>query len=381
MIVTYFRSSSLGAYSFCAMKYFLVFVLGWKEDANQSAEKGTIVHKVMEGLAQFKKNSQEHDKKTIVIEDDVYGKMKCSRDELFEMTELTNEEIDKFHAGCINKAIYKTPLILPYGHSRMGVNLVKKMFDISYEHYSSRSKNTWKDLDRRDSYNWLWMGLDYDGGTFDPRNRTIIDTEPHFDIEIDRPWAEYEYELAGSKLKGKLAIKGTVDLITKVDDGIYEIIDWKTGQRLKWDSKENPIPVKTYEDFCKDVQLMMYYYAVKQMYPDVKEIIVTIFYVRDGGPFTVCFDEETIKKIELVLQQKFNLVKNDESPAMLDPAQKCFKCQRLCHFYKNSFPNSDKNMCLQTNDMIKTYGLQHTMELLMNPDFDIHSYSAPGESE
>ena len=32
--------------------------------------------------------------------------------------------------------------------------------------------------------------------------------------------------------RGTLALKGTIDLITDVGDGVYEIIDWKTGRRL-----------------------------------------------------------------------------------------------------------------------------------------------------
>ena len=40
------------------------------------------------------------------------------------------------------------------------------------------------------------------------------------------------------KLKGQLAIKGTIDLVTKLNDDTIEVVDWKTGRRMDWTTGE-----------------------------------------------------------------------------------------------------------------------------------------------
>ena len=59
MIVTYFRSSSYNQYSMCPQAYYMTYVLGHQSPSGQAAEKGTIVHKVMECLAQAKLAHQQ----------------------------------------------------------------------------------------------------------------------------------------------------------------------------------------------------------------------------------------------------------------------------------------------------------------------------------
>ena len=55
IIVTYFRSSSYNTHSMCEQQYFLEYVLGYRGPSGQKADKGTIVHKVLEILAVIKK--------------------------------------------------------------------------------------------------------------------------------------------------------------------------------------------------------------------------------------------------------------------------------------------------------------------------------------
>lgn len=60
MIITYFRSSSFNAHNMCEQQYFLEYVLGWRGPSGQKADKGTIVHKVLEILACIKKGTQDN---------------------------------------------------------------------------------------------------------------------------------------------------------------------------------------------------------------------------------------------------------------------------------------------------------------------------------
>ena len=45
MIVTYLRSSSIGAFSFCEQKYLMSYVLGLPDKQNAKAQLGNVLHK------------------------------------------------------------------------------------------------------------------------------------------------------------------------------------------------------------------------------------------------------------------------------------------------------------------------------------------------
>jgi CRISPR/Cas system-associated exonuclease Cas4 (RecB family) len=51
MLVMSIRSSSVGSWSMCPMKYFLSYVVGQREQANFKTIKGSISHKALELLA------------------------------------------------------------------------------------------------------------------------------------------------------------------------------------------------------------------------------------------------------------------------------------------------------------------------------------------
>tara|TARA_R100000084_G_C4630377_1_gene138044 strand:+ start:325 stop:1134 length:810 start_codon:yes stop_codon:yes gene_type:complete len=254
MIVTYIRSSSYNGYDYCQMQYFLTYVLGHRSDSGKKAELGTMVHKVMEILAGLKKFQQDNPrKKYLVVEDDAAGKIRIHKDRL-----LTDE-------------------------------FVNELVDVSIKCYEKDSKHRWMPADKKQVSKLSWDTLNYNEGQFDPRLRDVVDPEPHFDIVIDEDWAEYEYEMPdGEVVKGKLAIKGTIDLVTKIDDDTIEVIDWKTGRRLDWATGQE----KDYKKLTTDAQLLLYNYAISKLYPDYKQAIMTIFFVKDGGPFSMCFDKE-----------------------------------------------------------------------------------------
>ena len=147
-----------------------------------------------------------------------------------------------------------------------------------------------------------------------------------------------------------------------------------TGQRLDWATGER----KDQKKLEVDPQLNLYYYAANLLYPG-KQIIPSIFYIRDGGPFSICLDDSSLEWTEKLLKTKFNEIKKNEFPKMLDPRQKNFKCNRLCHYYKNNFPGDNENMCKRVNLELKENGIDHVIKTYSNPDHSIHKYSAPGE--
>jgi len=378
MLVPYIRSSSYNNWDFCQMQYYLTYVLGYTYPSGQKAEMGTIVHKVLECLAVMKKELQEN-KKCDKINDPQLGIIKFDPKKIVKNSFLTQSEIAKINLSRKAKSIYKTKCTVSTGHLRRGAGIVEDIFQRSFDYYQGNSVHDWKPAQRRDCHNWTWMALDYKNGMFDPRLRDIVDAEPHFDIEFDQPWAKYSHVENGQEISGKLAIKGTIDLITSLGGGILEIVDWKTGQRVDWASKARVLPVKTFDKLSVDPQLMLYYLAAQHMYPDAKAIIMTIYFIRDGGPFSLAFDEETVEMMEGLLEKRFKEITACTKPKLLDPNQKHFKCTYLCPFFKNSFEGSDKNMCTEANELISLHGIDYVRENYTREGHKISFYNAPGE--
>ena len=333
MLCPYIRSSSYGAYEYCALKYFFNYNLGWSEPSGLKAQLGTIVHKVMECLAACKQKIQKNEE--LVVNDEHIGEISFTKKSL---------GTKKF---------------------------VLSLLDRSFDHYSQSDKtNNYSKKEYDTCEEWVWMALEYNNGQFDPRNRTIVAPEQEFDIPIMEDWAIMENG-------DRLAIKGTIDLITQLGDDTIEAVDWKTGARKNWATGEE----KTYEKLQDDAQLLLYYYAISKLFPQFKYVIMTIFFIRSGGPFSMCFDESDHTKFLKKLEKRYKEILNDISPKPIKPSRNDFRCTRLCYFYKNNWPGSDKTMCNYVEDQIKVYGIEQATINCKRPDFDVNHYKAPGASE
>ena len=317
----------------------MTYVLGLPSDSGKAAERGTMVHKVMEVLANLRLFQQENPKrKFLEITDDVLKKVRVKTDRLMEK------------------------------------DFVEELLDLSYTGYRKDSPNKWAPADRKEISRLTWLGLDHNNGQFDPRLRQILNPEPHFDIEIKEDWAKYEYEVDGKPLVGNLAIKGTIDLVTTIDDDTIEVLDWKTGQRKNWATGEK----KTYAKLCEDPQLLLYYYAISNLYPEYKNVIMSIFYVKDGGPFSMCWDDSDKVKFLGMLKNRFLQIKRNNKPQPISYDRSNFKCTRLCHYCKNKWQGSNKSMCQYVGDYIDGHGIDKASQDLKHKDFTIGHYVAPG---
>ena len=339
MIVTYIRSSSYNGYDYCQMQYFLTYVLGHRSDSGKKADLGTMVHKVMEVLAGLKKFQQDNPrKKYLVVKDDAVDEVRIHKDEL-----LTKQ-------------------------------CVEDLVDLSFNSYKKGSKHKWTPADRKEVSRLSWLALDWNDGQFDPRYRDIVDPEPHFDIPIEEDWAKYEYEMPnGEVIQGRLAIKGTIDLVTKVDDDTIEVIDWKTGRRLDWATGQE----KDFKKLTTDAQLLLYNYAISKLYPDYKQAIMSIFFIKDGGPFSMCFDKSDQDKFLDMLKNRFEEIKANVSPKPLREDRSHWKCTKLCHFYKNDWPGTDTPICIHVGNKLKSDGLEKTVKDCTKKGFSIGYYEAP----
>lgn len=340
MIVTYIRSSSYNNYDYCQMQYFITYVLGHRSMSGKKAQLGTVVHKVMEVLASCNKKFQENpDKKSMYIKDDAIGKVNFTNRSLFTKT------------------------------------FVSKILDRSYAHYTENCTHKYTGADIKFCRTQVDTALNYNDGQFDPRKRDIVDTEPQFDITIDEPWAKFKYKMPnGEEAEGQLAIKGTIDLVTKVADDTIEVVDWKTGRRLNWATGEE----KTYEKLLEDPQLLLYNYAISKLYPDYEQAIMTIYYIRDGGPFSMCFDKSDQEKFLGMLEKRFKQIQRNDFPQPCSRTRKSFKCTKLCDFYKKNWPGTNISMCEHVEEHLKAFGHDETVEKCTKDGFNVGYYEAPG---
>lgn len=318
------------------------YTLGWRGQSGKKADLGTIVHKVLEITALAKKALQ--DGEALFVDNEI---------------------------GEIETANYDPEYL-------------DEIIDRVYEYYTSRiPHHKWYPRDKKNCHEWVWKIFNDDDGFFDPKNRNIVEAEPHFDFEIEEDWAKYSYDLGeGNILEGNLALKGTIDLITDVGDSVYEIIDWKTGRRLDWATGQE----KTPEKLQKDVQLRMYHLAATKLYPDIKTFLVTIHFMNDGGPFTIHFQDSDIPDTLSMIKAKFEKIKNTSRPQQV----KSWKCSKLCSAGKTTYEGTHVepmlnsfggclNKCDQTMEMIKKKGIDWVTNNCMSPDHEIGKYKAPGE--
>jgi hypothetical protein len=331
----------------CEQQYFFEYVLGIRGPSNKKADKGTICHKILEILAGIKLSIQNNET--------------SYRDDIL---------------GAINVISYDLNTII----------------DDIYKYYSTQFKNhEWDAKDLKDCHKWVYKALTDHNGIFDPRNRHIVQQEQHFDIVIDKPWAKYSYNTSDGLLEGNLAIKGTIDLITKANDDTIEMIDWKTGRRLDWATGQE----KTLEKLYRDPQLQIYHYALNHLYPEYNHFIASINYINDGGAYSICFDKKDLSIAEDMIKRKFEAIKKTKYPSL----NKTWKCRKLCHFGKNTFENTHINpieeyrdsqtcnvgtvmtMCEQVKHDTDLFGLDAVVDQYTVPGYSVGKYKAPGTTE
>lgn len=300
-------------WGWCQHKVFLRYICDFPETSGKKADLGTCTHKALELLARRKLSEQNG--------------------------------LDTF----IEEEIGKTFLV-----KDITPDFAAKE---AFAHYSTPGKNphVWTEADYDLIRGWIDEVLYYNDGAFSPLKRTIVSPEQYFDIEIKEPWAWYSYELEpGKKIEGYLRIRGTIDLVTEPLPGSIEYIDWKTGRRFDWVKGK----VKEYADLCEDPQLHLYHYALRKLYPQIDNLMVTIFFVSDGGPYTIPFKKSDMRKTEDMLRRRFEEIRRTTKPKLLYSTPKeRWKCTKLCNFYSTNMEGSNKSICRHVADEIIEMGI------------------------
>jgi RecB family exonuclease len=323
MMVAYLRSSSIGTWRLCQFDYFLSYVCGVPKPGNKKADFGNMVHKALELLARRKLAEQRGE--AALFDPESRETVPASR--------LTTEE-----------AILR------------GWNAYKAK-------HADFGPADWRLLEHqvkgvlRTPYSPL--GLD------------IVEPELYFDLEIPGDWARWSLTdpHTGEAAGGRLSIKGAMDLIVRDGPGHITYVDWKTGARKDWATGK----AKTYESLMTDPQLLLYYYALRRIYP-AERVTMVIYYVRDGGPYVLPYGDREYELAERKLRQYFEEIR-DAAPARIyeDPARN-FPCRSFCHFGKVAGP-SGRPLCEEHWAEVQALGMDRVVARIGRPG---HAYRYGG---
>jgi len=291
-------SSMYNQWDMCQQAYFLEYLLKWKPPSNIKADKGSIVHKVLEILAKIKLGYQNGEK---FIEDEM-----CEQISVPDTLSISSTELD---------------------------NLTTQV----YNHYTTQvvDYHPWSPKDLKDCKLWVHKTLDFDNGRFHPYNLTIVQPEKYIKIDVKEKWGEF-------------TLRGIIDLVIQTNENTYELVDWKSGRRWNWTTNEE----KTYEKLQVDPQLRIYHYLTTLLFPSIKNVLVTIFYINDGGPFTICLGPEDVSTTKQMIKNRFLEIQSTQLPKL----SKSWKCNKFCHFGKTTFENTCVKPIIEFREDHPNYG-------------------------
>jgi hypothetical protein len=322
---------------FCERQWYITYGLGYKSPGGKAANLGTTVHKIMEILALAKLHNQNTKETKFSIKDET-GQYEFN-------TETWLEDSKEVKVG---RSTYNVP----------GIKIIDELHSLVYIYYSNlHADQNWEEEDNKNTRRWVYSIINEKNGLYDVRKNNIVKPEQYLSYEIPEDWASYNY---GDGVIGKLKLTGIIDLIKCIDEekSIYEIVDYKTGKRQDWSTGKE----KTAKNLPFDTQLMYYYYFISKMYPQFKHVLITIFYVKDGGPFTVPFEQDDLPRIEKHIKGTFERIKNMTFPLMRDETQRDFKCRAFCPYFKSQLDGT--NLCKAVGQRIKLQGIEKVTQEL-----------------
>jgi len=136
--------------------------------------------------------------------------------------------------------------------------------------------------------------------------------------------------------KGDIQVLGFIDRLDRTAQGVYEIHDYKTSGRLP-----------SQEDADKDRQLALYSLAVKQDFPDAKEIkLIWHYLLFDTERISVRSDEELQALKQNTLELAQSAIESTDFPAHTSPLCNYCEYQPICpewaHKFKSEKLSADK---------------------------------------
>lgn len=275
MNISSLSPSKIETYKSCPWLFYLSAILGLPDDPNPKTICGSIVHHVLEIMARAKKNGH-------YLINDKY---------------INPNYLLKI---CWVKYVRENPKL-----------------EFTQEHYDFCKEMLTQVL--KTAYN--------------PLKQKIVAAEAFFELNMNDKGFQYKYKnhVDGSPKEGNLMVRGIIDLVIELDEDTIEIVDYKTGQRKDWNTGKK----KQLEDFYKDTALNTYDLAAQRLFPQYKNRIITLIYIRDGGPYSISMDSRHNKAAIDTLRKSYRNILFDENVERLKDqpnSNSYYKCNKMCSF-------------------------------------------------
>jgi hypothetical protein len=273
-------ASAIGLYNHCPFSYFMQYILGMESRAGKAALQGNIVHQVLEWMIKLRKRG-----KTNV---DPMWLLHRAWDELTVKSDIdirkVTTRIDKETGDFKEAADFK----------KCRVALETVLADPYYNPHQLAS---------------------------------VVDAERWFALEM--PGNEWQCLDENGKLH-QFTVRGFIDLVHEIDAETIEIVDWKTGSRKDFYTRQ-PIDEAL---LMREVQPRLYHLAAYFLYPKYNNILITFYYTNDGGPITIALSQDDVAMTIAALHRFFTTIRQDT----LMRRNRWWTC-RMCNFNKNGVCN------------------------------------------
>lgn len=274
-------ASSINSFDACELKWFLQYVLGYREPSGKAAVLGTICHYVLECIAKSKIARQDG---VPFIEDEVVGRI---------------------------------------GHDYD----LEEWVDLCFEHFAEAEKHlVLTDSDCEQCHKNIEKARRHH--LFPENHAHIIEPEGGFFLPIEEVWANYSYMEGDGVVNGKIQLNGFIDLVFRDERGTLNFVDYKFGSSTKdWATDKE----KDTASIIRDTQLCMYYWALRKKFPD-EDIVANLWFVKVGKTFTHIFDKQQEKHLMDKVESTIAKIRGLQRPN----ARYTWKC-KFCPFKTTDF--------------------------------------------
>jgi len=302
-------ASKLKTYEMCAFKYFMQYQLFVRGKAGFAAELGSALHRIYELWAQAALDGKDEEGNSL---EDLEKNWKDM------LLETGFRGLDSWrdcrHVGKVEKDCENCPAF------KKGTC---QIVNSDVNSFNGCPWNAWEEAKAMVS---RVLADNSEAGIFVP-SKKLLATEDKFNQDIEYKGKTYN-------------INGIIDLVIELDEDTVEIIDYKTG-RYKMSFNESQ----------KDIQLMLYYLAARRMYPQYKNVFVTIMYVQGGiKQLTPAFGASTETQIMERLSKIWDDITEDEMPKrIMDKPSGHERPNHICRFM------CDVEMCRAIHPSVKKH--------------------------
>jgi hypothetical protein len=272
-------ASGYNSFEWCQFQYYLKYILNMPDEFSPSGILGSCCHRIFEILSRIK----------------VSGKPRHSR-----------------------------------------YSDLEYLWKLSEAKYAKESGEIWQKIPQKKIDEMKVAYLEFTTKSdYSPIVAPTIDVEKYFNLDLHGD----EWKCDDKQFK----VKGFIDRVDKINDTTIEIIDYKSGSSLNYESAKRQR--KDPDSLKAEIQPRMYHMAARTLYPAFKNVLVTFIYFRDQHIVSIPFSDKDIKETKNKLYKSFLTIDQTNFPSR----SRSWKCDKICGFGPNG-------TCEKTWQEIKQHG-------------------------